>query len=102
MTTAQRLLVYIFLFVVFNNMYGQRLFNVEEQQKTAETRFMENVAEIKMLKKSITQITESTNQIINDRQKTTELLGDAHLYIAALENQFISLKEDIKQCDCKK
>ena len=31
-----------------------------------------------------------------------ELTANAHLYIAVLENQAISMKEDIKQCERKK
>ena len=97
MPTTQHPLIFIFLIMMcfYITKHGQRLIVLESQQETSVHAFSEFKDNLAAYKEEITEIN-------SERENIRELIGNAHLYIAALENQVISLKEDIKQCERKK
>ena len=83
---------FIVTLIFYNINHDQRIYALEQQQH-------ESILKLHTYSTSINELKdEHTGQI----EQLQELAANAHLYIAVLENQAISIKEDIKQCERKK
>jgi len=71
--------------------YGQRIYSLEQTQNT----LVQYKIDSQLQYESLVEKAEGNEQM-------RELVANAHLYIASLENQMISIKEDLKQCARKK
>ena len=71
--------------------HGRRLFSLE----TAQQQLIKYNTETQLKIESLQEKTDKNEEL-------RALVADAHLYIASLENQVISMKEDLKQCERKK
>lgn len=78
--------------------HGQRVYSLEKTQKT-----LEQTQKTLVQYKIDSQLQyESLVEKAEENEQMQELVANAHLYIASLENQMISIKEDLKQCARKK
>jgi hypothetical protein len=71
--------------------HGQRIYSLKKTQNT----LVQYKIDSQLQYESLVEKAEENEQM-------RELVANAHLYIASLENQMISIKEDLKQCARKK